>query len=164
MCKIWLNKISSTILNLVQKECELYAKQSSLINCQPHIFLNKIENTSENDISIALSNGTILATLIVFYTCDADIDLSDICLQESVGFEESVENLNLTKEFCDKFILTRPFFFNFEDFLYSPHSMKINKLAFIAELFYWFEVQPLTNFITPNHYELFKEYIKSKFE
>jgi hypothetical protein len=84
-----------------------------------------------------------------------------------VGFEEAVENLNLIKEFCDKFLGTRLFCFNFEDFLYSPISMKINKLAFIAELFYIFEVNvtnPSTaHFIKANHFELFKDYIKSNF-
>lgn len=43
--------------------------------------------------------------------------------------------------------------------------MKINKLAFIAELFYIFEVNvtnPSTaHFIKANHFELFKDYIKS---
>ena len=79
-----------------------------------------------------------------------------------MGFEESVENLNLVKEFCDKFIASKPFCFNFEDFLYSPMSMKINKLAFIAELFYSFEVQPL-NLVKSNHFDLFKDYIKSNY-
>ena len=158
LCKLWLNKIVRTVLDLVQSECEAYSKQLSLAQCTPHIFLNEIAD----DISISLSNGALLSALIVFYTCDADFTLSDICLQENVGFEESVENLNLIKEFCEKFIITRPFYFQFEDFLYSPLSMKVNKLAFIAELFYWFEVQPLTNFITPTHYEIFKDYIKSK--
>jgi hypothetical protein len=87
----------------------------------------------------------------------------DICLQENVGFEESVENLNLIKEFCDKYITTKPYCFNFEDFLYSPSSMKINKLAFIAELFYWFELQPVKSLVKYNHFDLFKEYIKSNF-
>ena len=77
-----------------------------------------------------------------------------------MGFEESVENLNLVKEFCDKFISSKPFCFNFEDFLYSPMSMKNNKLAFIAELFYSFEVQPI-NLVKSNHFDLFKDYIKS---
>ena len=116
-----------------------------------------------DDISASLSNGTILAVLMVFYTCDADIDMSDISLQEQVGFEESVENLNLIKEFCEKHLVPfRPFCFNFEDFLYSPASMKINKLAFIAELFYLFEVQPISALVQNNHFELFKAYIKSK--
>ena len=113
-----------------------------------------------DELSLNLASGSILAVLIVFYTCDVDIDLSDISLQETVGFEESVENLNLVKEFCDKFFSTKPFCFNFEDFLYSPHAMKINKLAFIAELFYLFEVQPISNLVRSNHFDLFKDYIK----
>lgn len=156
-CVLWLNKIMKTILDCVEYECELYMKQSGLVGCQSHLFLPEIGQ----DISVSLSSGTILAVLLVFYTCDSDIDLSDIALQESVGFEESVENLNLVKEFCDKYFNSRPFCFNFEDFLYSPNSMKINKLAFIAELFYWFEVHPINNLIRQNHFDLFKDYIKS---
>jgi hypothetical protein len=79
-----------------------------------------------------------------------------------VGFEESVENLNLVKEFCEKYISSKPFCFNFEDFLYCPFSMKINKLAFIAELFYTFEIEPIPNLVRQNHFEVFKDYIKSK--
>lgn len=88
----------------------------------------------------------------------------DVCLQENVGFEESVENLNLVKEFCDKYLAdSRTFCFNFEDFLYSPLSMKINKLAFIAELFFFFELEPNRQLVVDNHFELFRDYIKSKF-
>jgi len=129
----------------------------SSVFCQPHLNLPEIKE----DLSANLVNGTILAILIVFYTCDKDIDLSDISCQD-VGFEESVENLNLVKEFCEKYFPSHPYCFNFEDFLYSPSSMKINKLAFLAELFFLFEVQPMSNLIQSNHFELFKDYIKSK--
>ena len=145
-----------TVLNCVETECETFSKQSSLASCQPHIHLTKIHN----DISASLSNGSILAALLVFYTCDVDIDLADICLQENVGFEESVENLNMVKEYCDKNFATRPFCFNFEDFLYSPSSLKVNKLVFIAELFYYFEVQPISSLVCSNHFDLFKDYLK----
>jgi len=47
-------------------------KQSGLVGCQSHLFLPEIGN----DISLTLSSGTILAVLLVFYSCDADIDLS----------------------------------------------------------------------------------------
>jgi calmodulin-regulated spectrin-associated protein len=156
-CVLWLNKVMQSVLCKVECECELFSKQSTLVRCQSHLHLPKIGKS--DDISQTLSTGTILAVLLVFYTCDADIDLSDITLTENVGFEESVENLNLVKEFCDKFISSKPFHFNFEDFLYSPHSMKINKIALIAELFYSLEVQPI-NIVLPNHFDLFKDYIK----
>ena len=86
----------------------------------------------------------------------------DISLQENVGFEESVENLNLLKEFCENNFNQKLFCFNFEDFLYGPLLMKINKLAFIAELFNWLEVQPFSTTIKANHFDQFKDYIKSK--
>ena len=82
-------------------------------------------------------------------------------MQENVGFEESVENLNLVKEFCEKYISPRTFCFNFEDFLYSPYSMKVNKMALVAELFHAFEAQPVPGLIRANHFDLFKDYVKS---
>ncbi|CAF0704892.1 unnamed protein product [Brachionus calyciflorus] len=160
VCSFWLNQITKIVLDNVENECDLYAKQSSLARCQPHIYINEIGN----DISLSLSNGTILAILIVFYTRDLEIDLSDICLQESVGFEESVENLNLIKEFCEKCINPRSFCFSFEDFLYSPFEMTINKLAFIADLFYLFELNPLPNLVHENHFEKFRDYLKKYFK
>ncbi len=45
-----------------------------MARCQPHLFLPLIGD----DISLSLSNGTILAVLIVFYTCNSDFDLSGI--------------------------------------------------------------------------------------
>lgn len=158
-CILWLNKITKTVLNCIDNECDSYAKQLNMAKCQPHLFLPQIGD----DLSMSLSNGTLLAVLIVFYTCNADFDLSDVSIQENVGFEEMVENLNLVKEFCEKYIGTRLFCFNFEDFLYSPISMKINKIAFLAELFYLFEVSPNYNLVKSNHFEMFKDYIKSLF-
>jgi hypothetical protein len=61
-----------TIQYCVEYECEVYMKQSGLVGCQSHLFLPEIGN----DISLTLSSGTILAVLLVFYSCDADIDLS----------------------------------------------------------------------------------------
>ena len=76
---------------------------------------------------------------------------------ETVGLEESIENLHLIKEFCEKYFASKPFYFNYEDFLYSPLDFKINKIAFIAELFYWFEIKPI---ICCKTFPDFKEYIK----
>lgn len=80
-CALWLNKITKSVLSSVENECESYAKQSSLVRCQPHLYIPEIGN----DISLSLANGTILAVLIVFYTCDKDIDLSGMNW-ENFGF------------------------------------------------------------------------------
>ena len=69
--------------------------------------------------------------------------------------------MNIIKEFCENNFNHKLFCFNFEDFLYSPLLIKTNKLAFIAELYYWFELQPFANTIKPNQFEHFREYIKS---
>ena len=74
-----------------------------------------------------------------------------------MSLEESVENLHLVKDFCDKYFASKPFYFNYEDFIYSPLDFKINKIAFISELFYWIEVKPI---ICCKTYAHFKDYIK----
>jgi calmodulin-regulated spectrin-associated protein len=162
ICTFWINKISEIILNTIKSQCSSYVKQSGLADCQPHIHLQKI--TKNDDISLNLCNGSLIAAVIFFYVNEIDFDLSDISLQEQVGFEESVENLNLIKEFCEKFLPNKNklFCFNFEDFLYSPMSLKINKLAFIAELFFYFEIKSVKSVVKSNHFDLFKDYIESK--
>ena len=40
--------------------------------------------------------------------------------------------------------------------------MNINKLAFIADLFYLFEIDQSLDLIDNNHFEKFKDYLKSK--
>ncbi len=213
LCAFWLNKITQTFLFTIDSECDAYARQVSAnavhvsrhelltefysillklnIKCQPHIFIPKV-----NDITTQLANGSILAAIVLFYTCDYEIDISsknmtgiyvaggtwtdlywerwvigtlqlkrtssffchiDVAFHENIGLEESVDNLNLIKEFCDKFIASRPFHFNFEDFLYSPAQFQINKIAFVAELFYWLECKPL---ICVQNFNRFKDYIK----
>ena len=71
-CTLWLNKVIRATLSSIENECDTYAKQSSLARCQPHIHLSEIGS----DLSASLSNGTILAVLLVFYTCDNYVDLS----------------------------------------------------------------------------------------
>ena len=54
-----------------------------------------------------------------------------------------MENVKAMKSFCEQFAEPHSFLFDCEDFLYSPESLKCNKLAFLAELFFYFELKPL---------------------
>ena len=71
ICLFWLNKVVQTFLYTIDSECELYSRQMN-IKCQPHLFISQ----SADDITKHLANGTILLALIIFYTCDSQIDIS----------------------------------------------------------------------------------------
>uniref|UniRef100_A0A4W5QE89 Calmodulin regulated spectrin-associated protein family, member 2a n=1 Tax=Hucho hucho TaxID=62062 RepID=A0A4W5QE89_9TELE len=84
------------------------------------------------------TNGCALATLLHFY-CPQLVRLEDICLKESMSLVDSLYNLQLVQEFCQKH-LNRCCHFSLEDMVYTSSSVKNNYLVFMAELFWWFEV------------------------
>ncbi len=93
ICVFWLNKVVQTFLYTIDNECEVYSKQVSFfffflserfikfyyfclffklnIKCQPHLFISQVDDITKN-----LANGSILSALILFYTCDTEIDIS----------------------------------------------------------------------------------------
>ena len=75
-CLFWLNKIIQTFLYALDNECELYSRQLN-IKCQPHLFIQQQNN---DDITKYLANGSVLAALILFYTCDTELDISRTCV------------------------------------------------------------------------------------
>ncbi|XP_046560920.1 LOW QUALITY PROTEIN: calmodulin-regulated spectrin-associated protein 1-like [Haliotis rubra] len=87
-----------------------------------------------------LSDGCSLAVLLSFY-CPNLLSYSDICLKENLGIADSLYNLRLVKTFCEHNMPAGCFPFTYEDLLYTPHTLRENILAFLGELFYWFEIQ-----------------------
>lgn len=52
-------------------------------------------------------------------------------------------NLNILKEFCDTYLPWSPFHFEVEDILYLHESLQPNVNVFLADLFYFFEIQSI---------------------
>ena len=82
-------------------------------------------------------------------TCNYEIhllhfSLSDIYLKSIVGIADSLYNLRLIRTFCDKYIPNKTCHFTYEDMLYTKEPLKENFLVMVAELFYWFEIKPLS--------------------
>lgn len=71
------------------------------------------------------------------------VGVSDICLKSNVGIADSLYNLRLVRDFCDHHIPGKIFHLTYEDFLYMHNNLLQNVQVFLAELFYWFEVQKL---------------------
>ncbi|ESO99189.1 hypothetical protein LOTGIDRAFT_142008 [Lottia gigantea] len=95
-----------------------------------------IENLSED-----IGDGCSLACLITFY-CPKYLKFTDICMKENVGIADSLYNLRLVRTFCEKHLPSKCFHFTYEDLLYSTNKMRENIIVLLAELFYWFELNP----------------------
>ena len=70
--------------------------------------------------------------------------LADVYLQSIVGIADSLYNLRLIRSFCDKYIPNKTCHFTYEDMLYTKQPLKENFLVMVSELFYWFEIRPLS--------------------
>lgn len=65
-------------------------------------------------------------------------------LKSLVGIADSLYNLRLIRTFCDKYIPNKTCHFTYEDMLYTKEPLKENFFVMVSELFYWFEIRPLT--------------------
>ncbi|KAM9821216.1 calmodulin-regulated spectrin-associated protein 1-B-like [Neosynchiropus ocellatus] len=91
-----------------------------------------------DDLQKDVNDGTALLAVVHFY-CPELIRLEDICLKEVPSIADSVYNIQLLSEFSNEY-LNKCFYLQPEDMLYSPPVLRNNMLAFIAELFWWFEI------------------------
>ncbi|XP_041360750.1 calmodulin-regulated spectrin-associated protein 1-like isoform X2 [Gigantopelta aegis] len=90
-----------------------------------------------------IGDGCSVALVCSFY-CPQSLNQQDICLKKDLGIADCLYNLRLIKMFCEKHLPTNFFHFTYEDLLYSRVAVRENLLAFLAELFFWFEIQRLT--------------------
>ena len=80
----------------------------------------------------------------IFYGNFFFLFISDVYLKSIVGIADSLYNLRLIRTFCDKYIPNKTCHFTYEDMLYSKEPLKENFLVMVSELFYWFEIKPLS--------------------
>ncbi|KAJ8264170.1 hypothetical protein GJAV_G00146000 [Gymnothorax javanicus] len=86
-----------------------------------------------------LSNGCAVAAAIHFY-CPDLLRLEDVCLKDIMSVADSLYNLQLIRDFCESCLkMCCPLLL--EDLLYTPPSLRVNILSFMAELLDWFEVR-----------------------
>ncbi|XP_041958757.1 calmodulin-regulated spectrin-associated protein 3 isoform X3 [Alosa sapidissima] len=86
-----------------------------------------------------LSNGCAIAAVLHFY-CPTLLRLEDVCLRDTMSVADSLYNLQLIRDFCERWLKgCCPLVL--EDLLYTPPTLKLNIMCFMAELLKWFEVQ-----------------------
>ncbi|XP_051940164.1 calmodulin-regulated spectrin-associated protein 3-like isoform X3 [Hippocampus zosterae] len=93
-----------------------------------------------------LSNGCAVAAVLHFY-CPGVLALEDVCLKDTMSVADSLYNLQLIKEFCER-TLQNCCLLRLEDLLYAPPLLHLNILSFVAELLEWFEIKK-PDFVQP---------------
>ncbi|XP_065567629.1 uncharacterized protein LOC136031781 isoform X4 [Artemia franciscana] len=88
-----------------------------------------------------LSDGIGICSLIACY-CPDSFDWSQIAVNDPISVADSLHNLQLVQWFCQTALPYNVCHLTLEDLLYMHGSVKQNVIAFLAELFYLFEVRP----------------------
>uniref|UniRef100_A0AAV2KZJ1 Calmodulin regulated spectrin-associated protein family, member 2a n=1 Tax=Knipowitschia caucasica TaxID=637954 RepID=A0AAV2KZJ1_KNICA len=142
----WINKVNEYLRDILVQEQKMvdtentdpaganrarYRKEQS--PSQPVPWIPPVDNLLKDS-----SDGSALAALLHFY-CPQTLPLDDICLKENMTLADKLYNLQLIQDFC-KTNLSSCCHFSLEDMLYASSTIKNNYLAFMAELYWWFEV------------------------
>ncbi|XP_061178757.1 calmodulin-regulated spectrin-associated protein 1-B-like isoform X1 [Saccostrea echinata] len=143
----WINKVCVAVQLSINKEDNqvLEGETSQKVRIVSKSGMSMRESVNIpliEDLSQDIGDGCSLAVLISFY-CPSALSQQDICLKSNVGIADSLYNLRLVKEFCDNYIPGKVFHLTYEDFLYMHNNLRGNVEVFLAELFYWFELQKL---------------------
>ena len=64
-----------------------------------------------------------------------------MCLKSTLGIADSLYNLRILRNFCERHLPNKTWHFTLEDLLYTNKSLQENIVMMIAELFYWFEIK-----------------------
>ncbi|XP_077439864.1 calmodulin-regulated spectrin-associated protein 2a isoform X3 [Vanacampus margaritifer] len=116
-----------------------YRKEQSSSQVMPWIPL--VDNLLKDS-----ADGSALGALLHFY-CPQLLPLHDLCLKQNMTLADRLYNVQLVRNFC-RDNLEGCCHFTLEDMLYGSSTLKNNYLAFMAELFWWFEeVKP--SFVKP---------------
>ncbi|XP_060763038.1 calmodulin-regulated spectrin-associated protein 1-B isoform X2 [Neoarius graeffei] len=141
----WINKVNLKMREISEKE---YKVKQHVLDSPSH---QKVRYRREHasgrqlphfplleDLMMDVCDGAALLTVVHYY-CPDLMKLDDICLKEVTSIADSLYNIQLLKEFANEY-LNKSFYLTLEDMLYSPVVLKHNVMAFIAELFWWFEI------------------------
>ncbi|XP_077439865.1 calmodulin-regulated spectrin-associated protein 2a isoform X4 [Vanacampus margaritifer] len=151
----WINKINEYLKDTVdQEEKKKKEAQSAETAESPRARYRKEQSSSQVMPWIPLvdnllkdsADGSALGALLHFY-CPQLLPLHDLCLKQNMTLADRLYNVQLVRNFC-RDNLEGCCHFTLEDMLYGSSTLKNNYLAFMAELFWWFEeVKP--SFVKP---------------
>ncbi|XP_061681586.1 calmodulin-regulated spectrin-associated protein 2a isoform X5 [Syngnathoides biaculeatus] len=152
---IWINKINEYLKDtLAQEEKKKKETQSAETAESPRARYRKEQSNSQvipwipqvDNLLKDTTDGSALAAMLHFY-CPQLLPLDDVCLKQNMTLADRLHNVQLIQDFC-RDNLEGCCHFTLEDMLYASSTLKNNYLAFMGELFWWFEeVKP--SFVKP---------------
>ncbi|XP_077463148.1 calmodulin-regulated spectrin-associated protein 2a isoform X2 [Stigmatopora argus] len=151
----WINKINENLKdNLAQEEKKKKVTQSADTAESPRARYRKEQSSSQvipwilqvDNLVKDCIDGSALGAVLHFY-CPQLLSLDDLCLKQNMTLADRLSNLQLIQSFCQD-NLEGCCHFSLEDMLYASSTLKNNYLAFMAELFYWFE-ETKPSFVRP---------------
>ncbi|CAG9771821.1 unnamed protein product [Ceutorhynchus assimilis] len=90
-----------------------------------------------------LCDGVGLATLVAYY-CPDELHWAEIRISAVPSVQDSVHNLRLVRDFCQRCLPASIFHLQPEDITYLRESMKLNLIVFLADLFNVMEIHPVS--------------------
>ncbi|XP_060763041.1 calmodulin-regulated spectrin-associated protein 1-B-like isoform X2 [Neoarius graeffei] len=141
----WINKVNLKMKEISEEE---YKVKQHVLDSPSH---QKVRYRQEHasghqlphfplleDLIMDVCDGAALLTVVHYY-CPDLMKLDDICLKEVTSVADRLCNIQLLKEFANEY-LNKSFYLTPEDMLYSPPVFKHNVMAFVAEIFWLFEI------------------------
>ncbi|XP_047482342.1 uncharacterized protein LOC125034532 isoform X4 [Penaeus chinensis] len=126
---LWINHIAQALQERVHQQVQ---SQDQELPVFP-----RIQDLSD------LSDGIGLAALLAFY-CPQELPWGEIAVADPPSIADSLYNIGLVIRFCQESLPYNPCLLTKEDIVYMHSSVKQNVLAFVAELFFLLELEPVS--------------------
>ncbi|XP_064106006.1 uncharacterized protein LOC135215372 isoform X4 [Macrobrachium nipponense] len=126
---LWINHITQALQERIHQHVQSQEQELPVFP--------RIQDLSD------LSDGIGLAALIAFY-CPQELQWGDIAVADPPSIADSIYNIGLVIKFCQDSLPYNPCLLTKEDIVYMHSSIKQNVLAFVAELFFLLELEPVS--------------------
>lgn len=134
----WVNRACAQ-LNQEIRECHVAMNDDDASQMDPEEASPAVPSLDELS---DMCDGCSLFGLLAFY-CPTYLDWREIVLKADISIADSIYNLQRVYAFTMERFPSEVCFLTLEDFLYLPEPLVPNFLAFIADLLFLFEIQPI---------------------
>ncbi|XP_012163055.1 patronin isoform X8 [Ceratitis capitata] len=131
---LWISHACTSLKKRIAREVELGATDENGVRMQ-------VPNIPAVHDYQSLCDGVCLALFISYY-CPKALPWTLVRINYLPAVEDSIHNVSLVSNFCQKHLPYNVFHMNPEDVTYMRNSMKLNLVVLLADLFLLFEIHP----------------------
>ncbi|XP_039954251.1 patronin isoform X9 [Bactrocera tryoni] len=131
---LWISHACTSLKKRIAREVELGATDENGVRLQ-------VPNIPAVHDYQSLCDGVCLALFISYY-CPKALPWTLVRINYLPAVEDSVHNVSLVSNFCQKHLPYNVFHMMPEDVTYMRNSMKLNLVVLLADLFLLFEIHP----------------------